>query len=168
MSFALEERPAGWCDEAPIQIRHELFLPASPERVFDVMADIGGWTAWFRGMRRIRIDGPATGVGARRTVWVGLSRVGEHFTVWEPGRHLAFHIVDCNLPGLKVMVEDYQIEPDSEGGVDGSRLRATVAVEAKRPLALLPGLVRLAVGRPTSGALGIADVFTKPPEASAA
>ena len=160
MSFALEERPPGWCEEAPIQIRHDLFLPASPERVFDVMADIGAWTAWFKGMRRIRIDGPASGVGARRTVWVGLNRVKEHFTVWEPGRHLAFHIVDCNLPGLRVMVEDYQIEPESGSGGEGSRLRATVAVEAKRPLALLPRLVRFAVGRPTSGALGIADVFT--------
>ena len=35
-------------------------------------------------MKRVRIDGPSTGVGALRTVWVGLTRVQERFVVWDP------------------------------------------------------------------------------------
>ncbi len=155
MSFHLEERPSGWSDQAPIQMHHELHLAASPDRVFDVLADSPAWPEWFKGMRRVRIDGPATGVGALRTVWVGPNRVQEHFTVWEPAHRITLHIVESNAPGLRVMAEDYRISPET----DGSRLSVTIAVEAKGPFRLMPGLVRMIVGRATSGALGITTVF---------
>ena len=158
MTFHLEERPSGWCDQAPIQIHHDLRLAGSPERVFEVLADSPGWTNWFKGMRRVRIDGPATGVGALRTVWVGPNRVQEHFTVWEPARRITLHIVESSTPGLRVMAEDYRIAPEA----DGSRLSLTIGVEAKGPFRLVPGLVRMIVGRATSGALGITTVFAGP------
>jgi uncharacterized protein YndB with AHSA1/START domain len=156
MSFRLEERSPGWSEQAPIQIRNELVLPASPERVFEVLADSPRWTTWFKGMRRVRIDGPATGVGALRTVWVGPTRVQEHFIVWEPGHRITFHVVKSSSPGLRVMVEDYQISPDA----NGSKLTITVGVEAKGPFRLVPGLVRFVVGRLAGGALGITTAFS--------
>jgi uncharacterized protein YndB with AHSA1/START domain len=156
MSFRLEERPPGWSEQAPVQIRHELVLPAPPAQVFDVLADSARWPTWFKGMRRVRIDGPATGVGALRTVWVGPTRVQEHYIVWEPGHRITFHVVRSSAPGLRVMVEDYQISPHP----GGSKLTITVGVEAKGPFRWLPGLVRFVVGRPTSGVLGITTVFS--------
>jgi uncharacterized protein YndB with AHSA1/START domain len=156
MSHSLEERPPGWADHAPIRIRHKIYLPASPERVFEVLADSPGWTRWFKGMRRVRIDGPAQGVGALRTVWVGPTRVQEHFIVWEPERRITFHIVQSSSPGLRVMVEDYLITPAG----NGSFLTTTVGIEAKGPMRLVPGLVRYVVGRLTAGALGITTVFS--------
>ena len=156
MMFRLEERSPGWSDQAPIQIRNEVYLPASPERVFEVLADSPRWTTWFKGMRRVRIDGAATGVGALRTVWVGPTRVQEHFIGWEPGRRITFHVVRSSSPGLRVMVEDYRIAPKG----DGSTLSITIGLEAKGPFRLAPGLVRLIVGRLTSGALGITDAFS--------
>lgn len=153
--FRLEERPPGWSATAPIQIHHQLLLPAPPERVFEVLADSPGWATWFRGMRRVRIDGPATGVGALRTVWVGPTRVKEHFIVWEPDRQITFHIVESSSPGLRVMVEDYQITP----AAGGATLSITVGLEAKGPMRFVPGLVRFVVGRVSGGVLGIGTVF---------
>ncbi|MDQ6945299.1 MAG: SRPBCC family protein [Actinomycetota bacterium] len=155
MNFRLEERPPGWSSRAPIQIHHELFLLAAPERVFDVLADSPGWPNWFKGMHRVRIDGPETGVGTLRTVWVGPARVQEHFTVWQPPERITFHVVASTSPGLRVMVEDYQIAPEASG----SKLSITVGVEARGPMRLLPGLVRFIVGRLAGGALGISTVF---------
>ncbi len=155
MNFQLEERPPGWSEQAPIQIRHVLVLPAPPERVFEVLADSPRWTTWFKGMRRVRIDGPATGVGALRTVWVGPTRVQEHFIVWEPGQRMTFHVVQSSSPGLRVMVEDFQIAPDA----NGSKLTITIGLEVKGPFRLVPGLFRFVVGRLAGGSLGIATVF---------
>jgi len=155
MNFHLEERAPGWAQQAPIQIHHQLHLPATPERVFAVLADSPGWTTWFRGMRRVRVDRLGTGVGTLRTVWIGATRVQEHFIVWEPDRQITFNIVENNIPGLRVMVEDYQISPST----DGSTLAITVGIEAKGPLRLVPGLVKAIVKRPTGGVLGITSVF---------
>ncbi|MGH9124152.1 MAG: SRPBCC family protein [Acidimicrobiales bacterium] len=155
MNFALVEQWPGWAQEAPIQIHHELTLPAAPQAVFDILANSAGWTSWFKGMRRVRIDGQDRGVGALRTVWVGLNRVQERFNVWDEPRRVAFNIVSSNVPGLHSMVEDYQIE-EAPGG---TKLAITVGVEGAGPLRLLPGLVRAIVARPTSGVLGISSAF---------
>ncbi len=155
MKFLLEERPPGWAQTAPIQIHQELFLAASPEQVFEVLADSPGWTKWFRGMSRVRIDGPARGVGTLRTVWVGRAEVQEHFIVWEPARRITFHIVQSSAPGLRVMAEDYLITPMG----NGSQLAVTVGMEAKWPLRLVPFLVRFAVGRLAGGIGNITTVF---------
>lgn len=156
MRFRLEERPPGWAATAPIQIHNEVFLPATPEHVFEVLADSAGWTTWFKGMSQVRIDGPARGVGTLRTVWVRSTQVQEHFIVWEPSRRITFHIVQSNSPGLRVMVEDYQIVPMG----NGSTLAINVGLEAKGPLRLVPWLVRFIVGRLAGGALGITTVFS--------
>ncbi len=155
MKFRLEERPPGWSANAPIRIYNQVFLPASPERVFEVLADSPGWTKWFKRMRRVRIDGPPTGVGTLRTVWVGPTRVQEHFTVWEPARQISLHIVESSSPGIRVMVEDYVISPAS----GGSTLAITVGVEPKGVFRLIPGVVRFVVAHLTGGALGITTAF---------
>jgi uncharacterized protein YndB with AHSA1/START domain len=155
MRFRLEDRPPGWSANAPIRIYNEVFLPAPPERVFELLADSPGWTKWFNRMRRVRIDGPPTGVGALRTVWVGPTRVQERFTVWEPARQISLHIVESSSPGVRVMVEDYVISPVP----GGSSLAITVGVEAKGVFRLIPGVVRFVVANLAGGALGITTAF---------
>ncbi len=155
MKFRLEERPPGWSASAPIRIYNEVFLPALPERVFEVLADSPAWTDWFKRMRRVRIDGPAEGVGTLRTVWVGPTRVQEHFTVWEPARQISLHIVESSSPGMRVMVEDYVISPAPGGSI----LAITVGVEPKGIFRLMPGVVRFVVANLAGGALGITTAF---------
>ena len=143
----LEEHSADWIDHAPVQIEREMLLSASPEQVFAILADHERWPAWFKGMRRVRVDGAASGEGALRTVWVGASRVQERFSRWDEHRGLTLSVIRSNLPGLRALVEDWSLEPDG----DGTRLTLRIGVEATRPFDAFPRFVRLVVTAATKG-----------------
>jgi uncharacterized protein YndB with AHSA1/START domain len=83
-TFPLEERDLAWVDQAPVVIAKTFTLAAPTSEVFSRLADLAAWSEWCGGMKRVRIDGPPDGVGALRTVWVGLTRVQERFVVWDP------------------------------------------------------------------------------------
>lgn len=146
------QRPTGWTDTAPIRVAHHLPLACSAADAFAVLADHEGWTAWFKGMRKVRVDGPATGVGAKRTVWVGPTRVTEVFTVWSPGERMAFDIVEATIPGVAAMSEDWRLTSTGDASCD---LDVLIAVEPGGLLGKAPGLLRAAMARATSGAAGI-------------
>jgi hypothetical protein len=150
--FTLSRRPVGWEADAPVVVERAIALACAAPDAFHVLADHDEWTTWFGGMRRVRVDGPASGVGARRTVWVGLSRVTEEFVVWEPGRRLVFDIVASNLPGLDAMTEVWSLTPVTDASC---RLDVVVAVAPKGPLRRAPALVRWVIARATRGAAGI-------------
>jgi uncharacterized protein YndB with AHSA1/START domain len=151
--FRLAEREL---DELPIRISRQVELAAPPEAVFGVLADHAGWPTWFRGMKRVRIDGPAAGIGALRTVWVPPAKVQERFSRWDEGRGLTFHIVASSVPGLRAMTEDWQLEPL---GTAGTRLVIDVGVEPA-PWARPARLVERVVRNATKGASGIAVCFS--------
>jgi hypothetical protein len=146
------QKPSGWTDTAPIRVEHHLPLGCSADVAFGVLADHEGWTGWFKGMRKVRVDGPATGVGAKRTVWVGPTRVTEVFTAWEPGQRMAFDIVEATIPGVSAMSEDWRLTPTGETSCD---LDVLIAVEPGGLLGKAPGVLRFAMARATSGAAGI-------------
>jgi hypothetical protein len=106
-------------------------------------------------MRRVRVDGPASGTGALRTVWVGPTRVQERFTEWDPGRRLTLCVVASSAPGLRAMVEDWHVEPMESGTV----LTVSVGMQPAGVLRAVPWLVRRIVGRMTAGASGLARSF---------
>jgi uncharacterized protein YndB with AHSA1/START domain len=157
-TFRLQERPADWVPQAPITVRRSLPIAATPDEVWDVLADLGGWSEWCGGMKRVRIDGAATGVGALRTVWVAGSRVQERFLVWEPGQRMTFVLLSSTLPGLAAMVEDWALSPDPGAG-GGTRLDITLGIEAAGFLRHFPGVVRWVLARSTRGAAGITARF---------
>jgi len=129
VSFGLHERPADWAASAPVRLDYRLTLNGQPEQVFDVLADHDRWPTWFDGMRRTRVDGPLTTLGTLRTVWVGAARVQEHFVVWDRPRRLTLYVVQSNVPGMRVMAEDWQLVP-----VDGRTiLSVTVGVDPAGP-----------------------------------
>jgi len=150
--FRLAERPI---DELPIRITQAVELDAPPDEVFAVLADHEGWTSWFGGMDRVRVDGLAYGVGALRTVSVPPARVQERFSAWVPGERLTLHVVASSLPGLAAMTEEWRLEP-----IDGERTRLTIDIGAA-PARWFPmrGLVAAAVRRGTRGATGIRGRF---------
>lgn len=155
MRFGLTEPPPAWIERAPILLTSAFSLTATPTEVFGVLADHRSWTTWFSGMRRVRVDGPAAGVGALRTVWVGPARVQERFLEWDPDVRLRFAVVGSNVPGLRTMVEDWALAPTA----NGTALTVRIGVEPAGPLRLFPGLVRHLVARSTRGAGGIATLF---------
>ena len=150
------ERPLG---ELPVRIVHTVELGASAADVFAVLADHERWPEWFGGMRRARIDGPASGVGALRTVWVPPARVQERFSAWDPGERLTLHVVSSSLPGLRAMTEDWRLEAIDPAH---TRLILEVGAEPVRWLRPVGAVVRLAVGRATRGAMGIRGRFPMP------
>jgi hypothetical protein len=98
-TFALEERDLAWVDRAPVVITKTFTLVATTTEVFDRLADLPAWSEWCGGMKKVRIDGAASGVGTLRTVWVGATRVQERFVLWGPGHRLTFTLTGSNTPG---------------------------------------------------------------------
>lgn len=141
---------------APVRVERAISLAAAPDAVFAVLADHPGWTRWFDGMRRVRVDDHAEGTGALRTVWVAHTRVQEHFVVWEPVERMVFDIVTASVPGLRAMTEDWTLVPT---GHDSTTLHITIAVEPTRLLRRSPSLLRWAVARSTRGAAGLTRMF---------
>jgi uncharacterized protein YndB with AHSA1/START domain len=159
-TFPLQARDLAWVDQAPVVITKTFTLPAPPDAVFARLADLAAWSEWCGGMKRVRIDGPSSGVGALRSVWVGATRVQERFVVWEPGRRLTFTITSSNTPGLHSMVEDWAMEPDPDDPTR-SILTIRVGIEAVRLLRPSPGLVRALMSGPLKGAAGITTQFPR-------
>jgi hypothetical protein len=155
--FSLKEQSADWVASAPIRVVDAVDLAATPERVFEVLADTGAWATWYKGMRKVRIDGPSSGVGALRTVWVGATSVQERFLVWEPGQRMTFVITAMNIPGIRSMVEDWVLTPGAAAGT--TRLTTTIGVEAAGPLRTVPKLVHKMMASATKGSAGLATQF---------
>jgi hypothetical protein len=40
---------------APIEVRNQIAIPAVPERVWDVLADVGRWPSWYRACRWVQV-----------------------------------------------------------------------------------------------------------------
>ena len=41
---------------APIEARNEILIPASPERVWDLLTDVEGWPSWYRACQWVRLE----------------------------------------------------------------------------------------------------------------
>jgi uncharacterized protein YndB with AHSA1/START domain len=159
-TFTLRERDLAWVSQAPVVIEKSFTLAASTDEVFERLSDIAAWAEWCGSMKKVRIDGAPSGVGALRTVWVGATRVQERFVVWEPGHRLTFTLTTSNTPGLRSMVEDWAMGPDPDRSAE-TILTVTVGIEAIRLLRPFPGLVRALMAGPLKGTAGITTQFPK-------
>jgi len=99
-------------------------------------------------MRKVRIDGPSSGVGAQRTVWVGTTRVQERFVEWVPGERLTFAIIGSNRSGLASMVKDWSLAVEP---ADPTRsiLTVTIGIAPSSLLKPFPKLVRTVTSKLT-------------------
>ena len=124
-------------ERAPIRAVAEREVGATPDRVFEVLADAPSWERWFPNMKRCRwLTEPPHGVGSRRRVRVGPLEVTEEFVLWEPGQVWGFTFLDVNLPGAKAGVERVDLTPV---GDDRCHVRYTMAIEPLPVLSLLGG-----------------------------
>jgi hypothetical protein len=155
MEFSLKAVPGG-PESLPLLSTDVVEVAAPAAAVFAVLAEIGTWNRWFSGMRRVRIDGTDSGVGALRTVWVGATRVQERFDVWEEGRRLGLSMTSANLPGLRSMAEEWEVARTGDGT---SRLTIKVGVEPRLLLKPLGPLVTLGVHQATRGGANITSMF---------
>ena len=82
-------------------VRVERKVDASPERVFELIADHANYDR-FRAITGSELvsegDPPPNGVGAMRRIRVGPIRFEEEITAYEPSSRLDYLIVRLNLP----------------------------------------------------------------------
>jgi Polyketide cyclase / dehydrase and lipid transport len=159
-TFSLTAQDLAWVPTAPVVLTNVVKVKATPAQLFDRLSDLAAWADWCVGMRRVRIDGPATGVGALRTVWVGSTRVQERFVEWVPGERLTFALIGSNTPGLASMVEDWALAPDP---ADPARsiMTVTIGIAPSGILKPFPKLVHTVMTKMTKkGQDGIVTQFT--------
>jgi uncharacterized protein YndB with AHSA1/START domain len=147
-------------DLAPMRAEATRELDASPETVFDVLADADSWPRWFPNMQHCRwLTPPPHGVDSQREVRVGPLHVVERFIVWDRPRRWGFTFTAATPPIARAGAELVTLEPVGDGR---TRVTYTMALEPPAPA----GLANLAAG-PMSATLadaleGLARHVTAP------
>lgn len=148
-------RTLDWIDHAPVSVTRTRVVAASPDAVWDVIADHTAWPDWFAGLRRVDVGSTSTGVGGTRTVHLTGLSVSEEFLAWDPGAHFAFTVTGTSRTVVRSMIENvelsrsgaatavsYTMALDPIGGrLTAVALRPVVGVVLQRGLA---GLARVA------------------------
>ncbi|WKK24573.1 SRPBCC family protein [Streptomyces olivoreticuli] len=137
-------RPVGldFVAVAPLRLVFVARMAAPPERVHAALAgDVPGWARWFRAVTVARRVERAGGDG-REIRLLGGARFLETVLADEPSRRYAYRVDVTNAPGVRAVLEDWQLLPAGTGTV----VRWTVAVDGPAPVRLA-----IALGRPGLG-----------------
>lgn len=127
-------------DLAPLRVTARCEVDATPEAVFDALADADSWPQWFPGMDHCGWLTPAPhGVDSQREVRVGPLHVVERFVVWDRPRRWGFTFTATSPPVARAGLELIELEPLDGGGTAASY---TMAIDPPVPAAL----ARLATG----------------------
>lgn len=134
MRFSLRPEDLAFVERAPVVVRAEVSVPASPAAVWRAFADAPAWVDWFTGMQDAHYTSPAPyGVGSTRSVRVMGLVADETILAFDPGKCFAFRVDATNAPLLRALVEVVTLEPDGAN----TRVVYRQAFEAKpwlRPL----------------------------------
>jgi uncharacterized protein YndB with AHSA1/START domain len=115
MPFALRQESIDFVDRAPVVVRAEVLVHASPERVWSAFADAATWPQWFVGLKTARYTTPPPyGVGTKRYVEVMGFKVDETLLAYDVGRRYAFRVDSGNLPLLNALVELITLETEGD------------------------------------------------------
>jgi short-subunit dehydrogenase/uncharacterized protein YndB with AHSA1/START domain len=136
-------RPVGTASRPPIEVRNETVIPASVERVWDLLTDVAGWPSWYRACRWVRIE--ATGRAA------SAGQKAEAVSFWWKAHPIALHstVVASDRPSVFAIVADgrgvhaermFTVSPAQDG-------RSTVVVSHETQVGLLPRLGRVFLAR---------------------
>jgi uncharacterized protein YndB with AHSA1/START domain len=151
-----------FADHSPYRFENEVLIDASPQRVFDIVANAEQQDRWFQDWVTHRWTSPEPhGVGATREVQLKVLSVKERFLVWEPGRRIAFTITAITLPLVRRMVEDMRFEPEG----DRTRLRWTAHYAPTLLMRAVHPVARLVFGRMFAASTrGLADYAGRHPK----
>ena len=144
MPYRLRSEDVSFVERAPLVVRAEVSVPASPEAVWPAFADATVWPSWFSGMQEAHYTSPAPyGVGSTRRVRVMSLEADETILAFDVGRRFAFRVDSANVPFLRALVEVITLE--AVGGA--TRVVYRQALELKPWLRLLAPLLRHQMGR---------------------
>ncbi|MGP3976130.1 SRPBCC family protein [Streptomyces sp. 8N114] len=141
---ARQLRPVGldFADTAPLRLAFTANLGVPVERVYTALADeLETWPCWFTAVTDVR----PTGDGKARDVRLkGGGFFHETVLAAHPAERYAYRIDRTNAPGVRAMLEDWNLAYSTAGG---TRVRWTMAVDGTP---VLRAVLRL--GRPGVGA----------------
>jgi len=112
MRFPLRSEDLSFVERAPVVVRAEVSVPASPAAVWPAFADAPAWVDWFTGMKDAHYTSPAPyGVGSTRSVRVMGLEADETILAFDPAERFAFRVDSANAPMLRALVEVVTLEP---------------------------------------------------------
>src|SRR5262245_57943361 len=116
MPHRLRSEDLSFVERAPVVVRAETHVPASPEAVWPALADASVWPRWFRGMQDADYTSPAPHrAGSTRRVRVGPLLADETILAFDAGERFAFRVDSANLPLLRALVEVVTLERVGSG-----------------------------------------------------
>ncbi len=111
----LVERPDEWMETAPVRIRAERVLDATPAQVWERIADHETWPEWLDAVSAVEVTGARDAVGGGRRVKAGPILMEEKFTRWDPEHAFGFTITAMSRRLVKSMNERVTLEPVGSG-----------------------------------------------------
>lgn len=138
-----------WLDQAEISLVFTGEIQATPDQVFEVLADHHRWPEWFSPVKSVTNVGPASGVGARRRVQVPPLTVDESFVAWDKPHRYTFTITAISLPVVTRMAEDWQLS-ETPGGTHVTNIIAADLPRWARPFR---AIIRIGMRQTTSSGI---------------
>jgi uncharacterized protein YndB with AHSA1/START domain len=139
MPYRLRSEDVSFVERAPVVVRAETSVPASPQAVWPALADAAAWPSWFSGMKDAHYTSPEPyGVGSTRRVRVMSLEADETILAFDVGKRFAFRVDSTNLPLFVALVEVVTLEAVGSG----TRVVYRQALEPRPWLRLLMPLLR--------------------------
>lgn len=113
-----------FADTAPLRLSFVADVGAPVEAVYAALAeDAEGWPSWFTAVTEVR---PAGGGAGRHVRLRGGGFFEETVMATRPGERYTYRIDRTNAPGVRALMEDWNLLPSPAGG---TRVRWTMAVD---------------------------------------
>ena len=135
-----------FAETAPLRLVFAAEVSASPDAVYEALADVPGWTSWFDAVTAAT----PTHQGAGREITLrGGVRFGETILATDPGERYAYRVDETNAPGLRALLEEWRLTPTAAG----TRVQWTFATDAPTPMRLVLKLGRAGLAASFRGAV---------------
>jgi carbon monoxide dehydrogenase subunit G len=127
MKFSLEPVDESFLGSAPVRYRDTFRIARPAAEVWRGLTSEKPLD-WCRALSISWTSERPFAVGSTREAKVlgGVTKVQEHFFIWEEGHRYTFYATEANAPAFRRIAEDYVVEPD---GPDSCRFTWTVALD---------------------------------------
>ncbi|MFP3989785.1 SRPBCC family protein [Streptomyces sp. E11-3] len=126
---------------APVRLVFAHEIAAPPAAVFGALAeDVAGWPRWFKAVRMAR---PTEDGKGREIRLVGGTRFAETILAADPNERYAYRVDRTNAPGVRHLVEEWQLTPAGTG----TRVRWTFAADGSAVFRFALKAARPGIGR---------------------
>ncbi|WP_327712748.1 SRPBCC family protein [Streptomyces sp. NBC_00464] len=151
MTRQLRSVELDFVESAPLRLVYAAEVSAPPDAVYRALADdVEGWPGWFT---QVKVALPLDGGTGREVRLQGGITFRETVVATDPGTRYAYRADRSNAPGLKALLEEWQLSPAGSG----TRVQWTFAADGSPLFRFTLRRARGAVGRSFRDAVGNLD-----------